>query len=176
MGLVALKIDIIKAYDRMEWTYHEQILVKLGFANTVVSLLMMCVKFVIYKVSVGRELVGPSYPSKGLRQGDPLSPYLFILCMEGLSIMLQKFEGEGALHGAKAAINAPMISHLFFADDSLLFFRADEREAIKVKDVLHEYEMASGQSINFQKSSMMFSKNTTLVNKNMVVNRGSGDK
>jgi hypothetical protein len=96
-----------------------------------------------------------------LRQGDPLSPYLFIICVEGLSALIRQAEARGDIHGVKICKNAPIISHLLFADDCFLFFRANHNEAVVMKNILTTYEAASGQTINFQKSEIFCSRNVT---------------
>lgn len=88
-----------------------------------------------------------------------MSPYLFILCAEGLSALIRQAEGRGELHGAKICWNAPIISHLLFADDSFLFFKATEEEAHKMKSILTTYEAASGQAISLPKSEIYYSRN-----------------
>ena len=75
----------------------------------------------------GKE-IGPIHPQRGLRQGDPLSPYLFLICDEALSNLIQAKEREEKIHGCKIARGDPIISHLFFADDCFLYFRVDEEE------------------------------------------------
>ncbi|KAL6222312.1 hypothetical protein ACLB2K_005704 [Fragaria x ananassa] len=95
-------------------------------------------------------------PSWGLRQGDPLSPYLFLMVSEGLTGLFQKADREGFIHGVKAAAEAPVISHLLFADDSLLFSKAHLQEVIHIQRCLLLYESAAGQKINFQKSAIAF--------------------
>jgi hypothetical protein len=110
---------------------------------------------------VNDDRVGPIVPGRGLRQGDPLSPYLFILCAEGLTTLVKKYEGRGDIHGVKVCRAAPSITHLLFADDCFLFFRADEKEAECMKQLLNDYERASGQAINFAKSEVYFSRNTS---------------
>ncbi|KAH9670971.1 reverse transcriptase domain-containing protein [Citrus sinensis] len=122
--------------------------------------------FVPVRYSVLREgkEVGPIIPCRGLRQGDPLSPYLFIICAEGLSSLFRSQERSGLLHGVKVARGAPMISHLFFADDSFLFFKATHNEAALVKQVLTVYGKAAGQVVNFSKSSISFSANVSEAN------------
>ncbi|XP_031116501.1 uncharacterized protein LOC116020159 [Ipomoea triloba] len=144
-GWGALKLDMAKAYDRMEWHYLRRMMEALGFAPS----------FVINGVPTGNII-----PSHGLRQGDPLSPYLFIICAEGLSLLLQKAQVEGSIKGCRVARGAPPVSHLFFADDSLLFFRANAQEAGAVKHCLDLYESMSGQAVNYHKSSVCFSRNT----------------
>jgi hypothetical protein len=97
-------------------------------------------------------------PSRGIRQGDPISPYLFLLAAEGLSCLLNSRIESSNLSGIKVAASAPMVSHLLFADDSLLFFRANTGSAGIVKEALDVYCQASGQRINSDKSSIHFAK------------------
>ena len=83
-------------------------------------------------------------PSRGIRQGDPLSPYLFLLCSEGLNRMLQAAAREDEIRGFLLCRNGPRISHLFFADDTLLFIRAVMGDLEKIQEILTLYEQASG--------------------------------
>jgi hypothetical protein len=99
------------------------------------------------------------YPGRGLRQGDPISPYLFLLCPEGFSALLQKAEEEGHICGIKLSPSAPRVSHLLFADDSMLLLEATTEGVETVKSILQIYEESSGQMINRDKSSVMFSAN-----------------
>ncbi|XP_050217619.1 uncharacterized protein LOC126668470 [Mercurialis annua] len=102
----------------------------------------------------------PIKPGRGLRQGDPLSPYLFIICAEGLSCLLNREESGNRIHGATVCRGAPSVIHLLFADDCYLFFRASIEETEVIMRVLEEYESMSGQKINFQKTNIMFSVNS----------------
>ena len=135
-GLMAIKLDMSKAYDRVEWAYLESMMKKMGFGDRWISLIMMCVTSVSFSVLINGEPKGSITPLRGLRQGDPISPYLFLLCGEGLSAMIKKKEREGLIRGVAAARQAPRISHLFFADDSIIFCRATVDECEQVAKVL----------------------------------------
>ena len=158
-GVAAFKVDMSKAYDRIEWNFLRKMLEILGFAQSLVDLIMLLVTTVEFMVSQNGNEVGPIIPSRGLRQGDPISPYLFIICAESLSSLIKHYEGRGLLHGCKIARSAPVISHLFFADDSFFFFKANMEECERIKECFSIYEKASGQLINYQKSSISFSQN-----------------
>ncbi|KAG5561218.1 hypothetical protein RHGRI_004294 [Rhododendron griersonianum] len=157
---VAVKLDMSKAYDRVEWIFLERIMLKLGFHLKWVGWVMECLKTVSYSFLLDGQISGYIKPSRGLRQGDPLSPFLFLLCGEGLSVMLQKGEMERSIKGVKICRNSPAVSHLFFADDTLLFGEASVRAVMNIKRLLEVYGKASGQLINFGKSCCFFSSNT----------------
>ena len=101
-------------------------------------------------------------PLRGLKQGDPLSPYLFLLCAKGLSAMIRKAEETHHLRGIKSSQHKVCISHLLFTDDSLLFCRVTIEECQRLLNILGTYKAASGQAINRQKTSLFFSTNTKL--------------
>ena len=86
---MAMKLDMSKAYNKMEWCFLEQILLKLGFQESWVALIMKCITTVSYSILVNGEPKGMIKPSRGLRQRDPLSPYLFLFCAKGLNALLR---------------------------------------------------------------------------------------
>lgn len=137
---MALKLDMSKAYDRIEWEFLKAILRKMGFSSWWVNLVLSCVTTVSYNIVHGDNIMGPIIPSRELRQGDPLSPYLFIICAEGLSAMLRKYEETKWLHGVKICRKAPTISHTLFVNDSYLYCKADLNEAEKMLELLSIYE------------------------------------
>ena len=153
---LAIKTDMSKAYDRVEWLFVKRVLLKMGFSNDWVALMMHCISSVNYKVLLNGQSKGHIVPERGLRQGDPLSPYLFILCTEALIANIKKEEREKCLTGLKIARGSPHISHLLFADDSLFFCKATKEECGVILKLLRDYEAVSGQQINFQKSSVEF--------------------
>jgi len=98
-------------------------------------------------------------PTRGIRQGDPISPYLFLLCSEGLSCMLKNIGPLSVSRGVRVSRNAPWISHLLFADDCLIFTQASRRGADRVARILDDYNKGSGQLVNKHKSAIFFSPN-----------------
>ncbi|KAL8113881.1 hypothetical protein AgCh_020966 [Apium graveolens] len=117
-GFMALKLDMSKAYDRIEWDFLRAILLKMGFSTWWVHLVLQSVTTVQYTMMHSEYEMGPIIPTRGIRQGDPLSPYMFIICAEGLSSLIQMYEFKILIHGVKICRRAPIISHMLFADDS----------------------------------------------------------
>lgn len=97
-----------------------------------------------------------------------MSPYLFIICAEGLSALIHKYESERWIHGVKICRKAPIVTHMLFADDSYLYCKADTGEARKMLELLAVYEKALGQKVNTNKSSVFFSSNVIEYNRNLV--------
>ncbi|MDV3143357.1 MAG: reverse transcriptase family protein [Sweet potato little leaf phytoplasma] len=155
-NMAALKLDISKAYDRVEWIYLENIMLKLGFNKSWVDLIMKCISTAEFSCLINGEKKGRFHSSRGLRQGDPLSPYLFLIVTEGPSHLISRANNRGSILGF-VCNNGPTISHLLFADDSLTFCRAEENELVTLKDLLNVFESVSGEAINYSKSAILFS-------------------
>ncbi|XP_073317203.1 uncharacterized protein [Primulina huaijiensis] len=122
-GYATLKLVMSKAYDRVEWSFLDAIMSKLGFSR--------------------------------------------VWIRKGLSALISTLAARGSIHGVRIASTCPILTHLFFADDSIVFFRATEADCVGVKECLKAYELASGQVINFEKSGLSFTPNTepTLVDR-----------
>ena len=156
-GACAVKLDMHKAYDRVEWVFLENMMRKIGFSERWISLMMACVRSIRYEVRFNSEETDMFVPTRGIRQGDPLSPYLFLLCAEGLSSLLLHEEEVGGIDGLTVCRNAPSVSHLLFADDSLILMKADMTNATSLQQVLDTYCANSGQLVSLAKSSIFFS-------------------
>ncbi|XP_074373929.1 uncharacterized protein LOC141714300 [Apium graveolens] len=134
-----------KAYDRIEWDFLKSMLKKVGFSDWWIYLIIQSVSTVFYSILHGEYELGPIIPTRGIRQVDPLSPYLFIICAESLTALINNYERKHWLHGIKVCRRALVISHMLFADDVYFYCKADVQEAFKVLQLLEIYEAASGQ-------------------------------
>ena len=121
-------------------------------------MVMNMIKSVSFSVLFNGERLEEFKPSRGIRQGDPISPYMFSIAVEGLSCLLKSVPQSSAFTGVQVAPTAPVVNHLFFADDSLLLFKASIEGAEVVSNLLEAYCNASGQKVNNEKSSIFFSK------------------
>lgn len=157
---MAVKTDISKDYDRLEWSFVRAVLERMGFHHLFIHWMMKCITTVTYSFLVNDGVVGNVHPQRGIRQGDLLSPYLFILCGEALSGLCKRAQERGTLAGLKVARNSPNINHLLFADDTIFFTKTDPQCCTSLLTILHSYEQASGQMINSAKSSISFSAKT----------------
>jgi hypothetical protein len=157
-GFVGIKTDMAKAYDRVEWEFLQATMTSMGFPSNLITIIMKCVTTVSFSILLNGVPTKSFYPKRGLRQGDPLSPYLFIICADVLSNLLIKAQMENRIKGVKVAHGAPELTHLLFADDSLIFCRANDEEVKQVSNIITDYQNASGQLVNINKSEIMFSK------------------
>lgn len=158
-GGMILKIDLEKAYDRINWSFLTNTLKDFNFPEKWVELIMNCVMYTSMSILWNGSPLPDFKPTRGLRQGDPLSPYLFVLCMEKLSHMIHMAVEERKWKGLRASKNGPNITHLFYADDLMIFAEADESACRHIMDALNHFCGMSGQKINFKKSSLFVSKN-----------------
>lgn len=158
-ALMAIKLDMAKAYDKLEWSFIEAVITNMGFCEQFTKLIMQCITTTHFAVLINGGPMGNITPNRGIRQGDPLSPFIFIICAEVLSRILMREEETGGIQGAKIAKNCTPITHMMFADDVVLFGPATKREAEGFKECLDLYCNWSGQEISLEKSGVFFSKN-----------------
>ena len=168
---MTLKLDMSKAYDRVEWNFLDKMLEKLGFDRRGIDLINSCISTMSFSILLNGAPHGLIHPQRGLRQGDPLSPYLFLLCAEGLHAIIQQAADSGSITGVSLCRAGPKVTHLLFADNSLLFCRANNQECNTILDLLEKYERASGQRINREKTQLFFSSNTNQQVQNSIKGR-----
>lgn len=148
-----------KSYDRIEWDFLWIVLSKLGFPRKWVDWIKACVTTISYLVKVNYNTTDYFFPSRGLRQGDPLSPYLFIICMDVFVNMLSRSSMMGSSRvGFKLTLGTNEILGLMFANDSLLFCKAIISFCNYLKQIIKKFCTFSGQLVNFHKSTIVFSK------------------
>ncbi|GKV17362.1 hypothetical protein SLEP1_g27876 [Rubroshorea leprosula] len=158
-GDMIIKLDLEKAYDRLEWSSIRETLIFFNFPPLLIKLIMSCVSSASFSCVINGSVTDSFKPSRGLRQGDPLSPYLFILCLEYLSLKLQHSTDVGIWRGSKLGKSGPYFSHIFFADDLILIGKATMSNSLFLKGLLDFFCTRSGQNINQEKSKILFSAN-----------------
>ena len=168
---MALKLDMSKAYDRVEWNFLWFILEKFGFDSRWIMWIRELVTTVSYSIIVeAGQPYGFFKPNRGIRQGDPLSPYVFLFCAEGLSFLLHKAEQNRLIQGLQIHRRCPKVNHLLFADDSILFCKANPEACSNILHLLNSYESISGQRVNLNKSAAFFSHNTPSTTRTLLAN------
>jgi len=143
-GWMTLKLDMEKAYDRIEWEFLFQVLLKFGFNDKFINWFKECVTFVSFSVLVNNGPTDVFFPQRGLRQGDPLSPFLFILCAEVLARKLQFESNSNNNIGFSIIKNNICIPFLTFADDIIIFSKAKQSACNTIKTIIDDYCEISG--------------------------------
>ena len=139
-GYMAVKLDMEKAYDRLEWEFIKAILTRLGFHPKWIGWVMECISTMSYSVLINGSLEGKIYPSRGIRQGDPLSPYIFIICIEFLGRELVKQVENPKNHiGIPTHLSGPKIPFLMFADDCIIFAKASQNACNNINRILQKF-------------------------------------
>ena len=114
---------------------------KMGFHEKWIQLVMKCITTVSYFVIINEAVHGCIFPTRGLRQGDTLSPYLFLLCADGFSSLIKDAARNQSLSGISICKGCPMVTYLFFADDSLLFCKTNDQECHKLIEILSSMKL-----------------------------------
>lgn len=157
-GNIIFKYDMSKAYDRVEWRFLLRSMRAMGFSDLVQDLVYRTICNIRYRVCINGFYSSEFRSSRGVRQGDPLSPLLFIMAQQILSYNLNKMMENGVIWPYRLGRHVTPISHLFYADDMLIFTNGRIRSLQRLRDLLKLYQEASGQEVNLQKSAFYASK------------------
>ena len=157
-GRLVCKLDIEKAYDSISWEFLYKVLDKMGFGSRWLSWMKWCISTASFSVIINGAPVGFFQSSRGLRQGDPLSPYLFVIGMEVLSCLINRAVDGNYLSGIRVTNGKGedlAISHLLYADDTLIFCEDDLEQLKFLSWILMWFEAMSGLKINLAKSEII---------------------
>ena len=120
-GVMGLKIDLEKAFDKLEWSFIREVLIDFNFPLNLITIIMECISSTSTTILFNGGKLEPFLPSRGIRQGDPISPYIFILCLEYLGLLIHEKTTSKTWKAVKASKIGPAFTHLFFANDLILF-------------------------------------------------------
>nr|XP_027088662.1 uncharacterized protein LOC113710011 [Coffea arabica] len=151
-GNVMLKLDMMKAYDRVSWLFFTQVLWRFGFSETWIDMVWRLISNVWFSVIVNGLPHGFFKSTRGLRQGDPISPTLFVIGAEVLSRSLNALAEHRSYRPFKVPSGCPVVTHLAYADDVIIFTNGLKASVQLVKRVVDGYYSLSGQQVNCQKS------------------------
>ncbi|CAA7036314.1 unnamed protein product [Microthlaspi erraticum] len=160
-GWMLLKLDLEKAYDRIRWDFLENTLHAANLPEKWVKWIMQCVSGPSMSLLWNGEKTESFKPLRGLRQGDPLSPYLFVMCMERLCHLIERSIDEKEWKRISLSRGGPKLSHICFADDLILFAEASVGQIRVIRRVLEKFCKASGQKVSLDKSKIFFSENVS---------------
>ncbi|GKA68734.1 hypothetical protein Tco_0768651, partial [Tanacetum coccineum] len=152
----AFKVDIQKAYDTVDWDFLKLILGAFGFHHRMVAWIMECVTSTSFSICINGRLHGYFKGKRGLRQGDPMSPYLFTLIMEVLTLMLQRRVRDSEMFTYHRYCSKLELINLCFVDDLFLFAHGDVHSAKVIMDSLEDFKRASGLTPSLPKSMAYF--------------------
>lgn len=158
-GGMIVKIDLDKAYDMLEWSFVEGTVRDIALPEKIIDVIMSLLHRSSFKILFNGEITERIKTRHDLRQGDPLSPYLFILCLECLGHWIQHKVDVVVWRPLRASWGGMRISHLFFADDLLLFVEGIVEQALCIRDSLDGFYRASGQKVSFNKLMLFVSPN-----------------
>ena len=167
-GFMAIKLDMEKAYDKIDWEFLLKVMEKFGFDKKFLLWIKECITTVSFSVLVNNSPTEQFFPNCGLRQGDPLSPYLFILGAEVLSRMIQYECNNDHDIGVNLHKGGTTIPFLSFADDLIIFTKAKTNACGKIKKILKDYREISGQIVNLNKSAFQTTINVSTQEKNVI--------
>lgn len=166
---MAIKVDLEKVYDRLKWRFVTDTLKDIVFHEKFIHLIHYSISSSREQILWNGEALERFKPYKGVRQGDPISPYLFVLCIECLFHLINFVVDQKAWTPIQLARGGPKLSHLAFTDDLLLFSEASISQANTIKKVLDTFCASSGQKVNYEKTRIYFLGNVHWLNRNLIV-------
>ncbi|XP_028117415.1 uncharacterized protein LOC114315043 [Camellia sinensis] len=150
-----LKLDFEKAFNSVNWECLFEMLSSFGFQNKWTRWIKECLQSSRVSILVNGSPTAEFCPENGLRQGDPLSPFLFIIVAEGLNMLFQRAKDLGLINGVVIGTRRINVTHLQFTDDIIVFYEAEEQEILNVKRILRCFEVLSGLWIKFHKTKLL---------------------
>lgn len=153
---ILLKLDLSKAYDRVDWTFLGLVLQAFGFDHKVCKIISQLVSTPSLAVLINGAPLDFFKPTRGLRQGDPLLPILFIILAECIGRLIERKKKYGSLKGIFPSSKCAPFSHQQFVDDTIMGREVSIKEAKAMKEILDIYSRGTGQLINWDKSSIFF--------------------
>lgn len=148
------KVDFHKAFDSVNWEYLDSVMLQMGFGDIWRKWIRGCISSAWASVLVNGSPTKEFHLSRGIRQGDPLSPFLFIIAMEGLNVALKSAGEINIFKGIKIPNGGPIISHMFYADDAIFVGDWDRSNLKNLARILRCFHVASGLKVNFHKSKV----------------------
>lgn len=152
---MVFKVDFEKAYDSVCWEFLHEVMLKMGFGTKWCAWIRACLTSSKASVLVNGSPTDEFKLFRGLRQGDPLSPFLFLFVMEALHVMIEKAKIAGRIRGIQVGEEVPVLSHLFYADDAVFLGEWGENNVNNIVLLLQCFFLASGLKINLQKCRLM---------------------
>lgn len=166
-----LKVDLSKAYDNVHWDFLDYVLQAMELPPLFRQWIKECVRTTSFSISINGELAGHFNGKKGLRQGDPISSLLFVLIMDVLSRLLDKGARNDTFR-LHPSYQAPLVTHLSFADDVLVFFDGSEDSLRGVLSIMEDFKRISGLSMNRQKTELLIDGGSNIRCRDLANNLG----
>ena len=145
LGYMVIKVDFEKVYDTLNWSFMQSTSIDVGIQNNLIKLILECISSSTMSLLWNGGQTNSFKPSRVIHQGDPIFPYIFVLCIENLSQLINSIMEYKLLFPIKLARNGPLISHLCFANDIILFIKATKDQAKVIKGVLELFYNSLGQ-------------------------------
>lgn len=152
---IVCKVEFEKAFDNVNWNCLDLVMQKFGFGAVWRGWIRWCVSYARFSILINGEATSMFRSQKGIRKGDPISPFIFIMVVEILSVMIKKGAAEGLISGFQVVEGGTTIYHFQFADDLVVFLDDTEEQVNNLKNILFAFELVAGLKVNFRKSAIV---------------------